>query len=253
VTVAEEYLDALVERVRALLGDELVGVYAGGSYALGGYVPGRSDLDVAVVCRERLTRLQKDELGAALRHESLPCPARGLELVVYTEAIVRSGTADPGYELNLNTGSGMPFVLSTSPEGEAHWYAIDRAIVREHGVALVGPAPADVVAPIARELLVGRVLESARWYAAHPEAARDDAVLNACRAWRFASEGDWTSKTDAGEWALTRLRPREAVVQALAARSGAGVLDRGSAAELLGDVELRLARLAASVSSSSHS
>jgi len=249
VNAAEKYLDALVFRVRTLLGDELVGVYAGGSYALGGYEPGRSDLDVAVVCRGTLTRAQKEELVAALRQESLPCPARGLELVVYTEATVRSGTADPGYELNLNTGRRMPFVLSTSPEGEAHWYAIDRAILREHGVALFGPPPAEVFAPIARELLLERVLESVRWYAAHPETARDDAVLNACRALRFVSEGEWSSKPEAGEWALTRLRPRAPVAQALAARSGAGVPDRGSVEALLADVEQRLTRVSASVSS----
>ena len=32
----------------------LVGVYAGGSLALDGYQPGRSDLDIAVVCRTAL-------------------------------------------------------------------------------------------------------------------------------------------------------------------------------------------------------
>src|SRR3954454_8894976 len=45
------YLFELVERAQATLADDLVGVYAGGSWALGGYEPGRSDLDVAVVVR----------------------------------------------------------------------------------------------------------------------------------------------------------------------------------------------------------
>ena len=36
-------------RLRDVLGDELLGVYAGGSYALGAYEPGRSDIDVNAV------------------------------------------------------------------------------------------------------------------------------------------------------------------------------------------------------------
>jgi len=43
------YLDELAARTQRVLGERLVGVYAGGSLALGGYEPGRSDIDVAVV------------------------------------------------------------------------------------------------------------------------------------------------------------------------------------------------------------
>ncbi len=162
------YLQEVVRRLRAILGDELVGAYAGGSLALGGYDPGRSDVDVAVVCRGRLADEAKLEIVRALRHEALPCPARGLELVVYPESTVREATPDAGYELNLNTGRSMPFHLSLSPgDGEAeHWYGIDRAIVRDHGSsavraasapALCGDAegdaarPPDRVASLARE------------------------------------------------------------------------------------------------------
>ncbi len=229
------YHRALVERLRALFGEDLVGVYAGGSYALGGYDPRRSDLDVAVVCRRPLSSDQKAELAAALLHEALPVPARGLELVVYTQATVRSGTADPGYELNLNTGRAMSSLLSTSPEGEDHWYAIDRAIVREHGLVLFGPALVEVFAPIARDLLLVRVLESLCWYAAHEEAAGDDAVLNACRAWRFASEGLWSSKPDAGEWARERLADPSLVAEALAARDDGRRLDRTEVSRFLAE------------------
>ena len=46
-----EYHDELVARLRPTLGADLVGVYAGGSLALGGYDERRSDVDVAVVTR----------------------------------------------------------------------------------------------------------------------------------------------------------------------------------------------------------
>jgi hypothetical protein len=38
------YLAELTRRMREILADDLVAVYAGGSYALGAYEPGRSDL-----------------------------------------------------------------------------------------------------------------------------------------------------------------------------------------------------------------
>src|SRR5215212_8544443 len=64
------YLDELVERARGLLGEDLVGVYLAGSAALGGYIHGRSDVDVAVAVRNPLARATKEELVAALRHEA---------------------------------------------------------------------------------------------------------------------------------------------------------------------------------------
>lgn len=237
---AAAYLHEVARRLRALLGDELVGVYAGGSYALGDYRPGRSDLDVAVVCRGPLPVETKHAIVGAVRHESLPCPARGLELVVYPERTVRGGTGEPGYELELNTGRAMPLVVSFSPEGEEHWYAIDRAVVREHGAALAGPPPAQLFAPIARDVLLGRVTESVRWHAEEPWARADDAVLNACRAWRFASDGIWSSKRRAGEWALTVSPDAELVAAALHARAVDGTLERDGVDRFLADVVRRL-------------
>jgi Domain of unknown function (DUF4111) len=38
------------------------------------------------------------------------------------------------------------------------------------------------------------------------DAPGEYAVLNACRAWRFAVEGVLVSKVDGGEWALDRVR-----------------------------------------------
>jgi hypothetical protein len=221
------YLRELVSRVQLTLGDELVGVYAGGSLALGDYRPGRSDIDVAVVARSPLASEVKRAIADALRHDTLPCPARGLELVVYSQGAARLGTGEAGYELNLNTGRGVPFVLSFEPEGETHWYAVDRAVLRAHGVALAGPPPAHVFPRIPRNLLVERVTESVRWYAQHPWAGADNAVLNACRAWRWAAEGVWSSKTAAGTWAIGRAEDGAIVEEAVGARAEARVLDEG--------------------------
>lgn len=223
-TETVEYLDELVARLRTALGADLVGVYAGGSLALGGYDERRSDVDVAVVTRGAPVRAAKEKLVASVRHESLPCPARGLELVVYTAESAGLATPAAGYELNLNTGRAMPFHVSFAPGDRQaeHWYGIDRAVIHEHGRALLGPPAARVFSAPSTRMVLGLLAEAVRWHEHAGVARDDDAVLNACRALRYAAEGRWTSKQDAGEWARTRVADGALVADALAARPGSG-------------------------------
>jgi predicted nucleotidyltransferase len=188
------YLTVVATRLRRVLGGNVVGVYAGGSYALGGFVPGRSDLDVAAVVREPLASEAIDEVVAAVRHEALPGPARKLELVVYTEAAARNPSVEADFELNLNTGPDDPFRLDTEPQpGESHWFALDRSVLAANGLALYGPPPREVFTTPRREDLLPLLAEVLRWYRAH-EPDSEDAVLNAGRALRFARDGVWVPK-----------------------------------------------------------
>jgi hypothetical protein len=215
--------------VQAVLGEELVGVYAGGSYALDEYEQGRSDLDVTAVTRAAVPAVVAGELVAAIRHEALPCPARGLEFVLYPLAVTRSGTTEAGFSLNLNTGAGMDFRAELEPRlDEAHWFPIDRSILAEHGLALAGPPAREVFAPIPREALLPVLVSSLEWHgggAARPE----DVVLNAARSLRYAREGTWSSKREAGRWALATLDDADVVARALAARAGDGHVDPAEA------------------------
>ena len=195
------YLDELVVRLREILGGNLVGVYAGGSWALGGYEPPGSDLDVAVVVEEPQADEVLDQMVLSLRHEAFPCPARGLELVVYTEESAADATTEPGFELNLNTGAGLTFRADREPQsGERHWFAIDRSVLARHGIALFGPPAAEVFAPVAREDLGPVLADVLRWYQREaPES--QDAVLNAGRSLRFMRDGVWLPKPALRTWA----------------------------------------------------
>jgi Aminoglycoside adenylyltransferase, C-terminal domain/Nucleotidyltransferase domain len=209
------YLDDVVTRLGEELGDLLVGVYAGGSLALGGYIPGRSDVDLAAVTASPPSVTAKRKLVARLRHDELPCPARGLELVVYPEATVRVPTVEPGFELNLNTGSALPFRVDLDPGvANAHWFAIDRSILSAHGIALFGPPTGEVFAPIPSNMLLPILADSVRW---HEQGSHClfDTVLNGCRSLRYAEDGIWSSKQEAARWALGRLDDPDVVAAAL--------------------------------------
>jgi hypothetical protein len=212
-----------------VLGEELVGVYAGGSYALGEYEAGRSDLDVAAVTRAAVPADVAAEVVVQVRHEALPCPARGLELVLYPLAVTAVATTAAGFSLNLNTGAGMNFRLELDAQAaEQHWFPIDRSILAEHGIALLGPPAHEIFAQIPRAELLPVLLTSLEWHggvAARP----DDMVLNSARSLRYALQGAWSSKREAGQWALDELEDAPVVAQALAARSGVGAVDPAEA------------------------
>jgi Domain of unknown function (DUF4111)/Nucleotidyltransferase domain len=211
---ARAYVRELVERLRTVLGEELVGAYLIGSLALGGYEPGRSDVDVAVVVARPLALDEKEAVVAACRHEALPCPARKLELVVYTRERA------PAFEVNLNTGEGQPLHAGFDAAAEpAFWFVLDLAIARVGAVPLVGPPASEVLPELPRQDVLAAARESLAWFLAN-DPATENLVLSACRTRRFLEEGVWSSKTAAGEWALERLPERAVVEAALARRHG---------------------------------
>jgi hypothetical protein len=219
-----------------MLGSRLVGVYAGGSVALGAYQHGRSDVDVAAVAEGQVSRPERESLGAALRHEGLPCPARGLEFVLYPLETARGGGADPGFLLNLNSGPRMAFRLDLEPGPEdSHWFAIDRSILAQHGVTLAGPPAGEVFGPVAQGVLLPLLARSIEWHL-QGIGRGDDAVLNAARALRYLTEQRWSSKAEAGVWALTRVADPSLVRRALRARQGGRDVPWDEAAAFVAEV-----------------
>ncbi len=222
----ERYLDALTTAAHDVLGTDLVGAYAAGSLALGAFDPARSDIDVALVCRDPLDTLTKGSLIARLRHNALPCPARGLELVVYALAVAQSGTAEPGFELELNDGPSMGFRQTLDPADRppadgTFWYGLDRSILHQSGRALSGPPAAETFADLAPDDLRQLLIESLRWWMTLPrDSGADDAVLGACRALVRHRYGVWLSKIDAAHRLLEAdFEQGSTIEQAIAARS----------------------------------
>jgi hypothetical protein len=109
------YLRAVVGRSADVLGDGLVGVYPTGSVALGAYTPGRIDLDVMAVVAQPPPEPVLREVAARLAHEALPCPATGLEFVVYPRDVVATAGGHAGFLLDLNTGRQLNAKVSTDP------------------------------------------------------------------------------------------------------------------------------------------
>ncbi|MER7169435.1 nucleotidyltransferase domain-containing protein [Micromonospora sp. NPDC000207] len=227
-----DYLTRLAGTAGDLLGDELVGVWAAGSVGLGAYQPGRSDVDVALVSADALDTTARSALVAALRHEALPCPARGLELVCYRREVVRSGTPEPGFEFEVNTGRDMPSRVTLAPADRPaadglFWYALDRSILHQHGYAVLGPPAATVFADVSPADLHRLLVDALTWWLARPGPPDDapapgaeDAVLGAARALVRVRHGTWLSKVDAGRRLIREGYPAGLLEQCVAARRG---------------------------------
>lgn len=199
-----DYLTAVVARLRDLLGDALVGVYPTGSVALDGYRPGRSDLDLIVVA-ERPTPADLAAIAEGLAHPTLPCPATGLELVLYDRNRLAQLTTEAGFALNLNTGRELPAKVETQPgPGPEFWYPIDRDIAQQQRLVLAGPPFAELAPRLPYPALLPVVATSVEAHLASVAEHGDNAVLNGCRALRFQAERTWSAKPVAAAWAVRR-------------------------------------------------
>lgn len=210
---AARYLEALTAEVAEVLGDRLVGVYPHGSLLLGGYREERSDVDVLVVVEDALTPDEQDDLATRLSADALSCPAIGLELSVVTRAVAAAPDARPAFELHVTTAAQDRKVV------DGHGRPGDLDLVLHFAVchALGYPPFAEVPAA----LVLRQVADELTWASRH--APDEYAVLNACRALRYAEESALVSKVDGGRWALDRVpaADRPVVEAALARQTGA--------------------------------
>src|SRR4051794_28586524 len=212
---AQRYVHAVAHEVATVFGGALVGVYTTGSLALGGFTPARSDIDLMAVVDGNEGPETCLHLAARLDHHRMPCPASGLEFVLYPRAIVTTPGTDAGYLLTLNTGPKLPPLADLdSPSAPAFWFVLDRAVTAQSGEAVIGP-PAAVLfrVPPAQELLPV-VLAAVEAQQQDRSDLLDNVVLNACRAFRFAEDGRWYSKPDAGRRTAATPGPFTALIRA---------------------------------------
>ena len=231
----------VAEVLRADLGAELIGVYFVGSVALGGYVPGESDIDMAAVCKRRLGAPERLVLASAVADATSECPARGLEFSLYRREIASSVSFGADFEVNANGGPRMERLTRVSSDDQpGFWYLLDRAIAHRHGLAISGPPANEVFSDVPRRSLLEAMRSSMQWHRTH-ERATLYSVLNAARAWRFAREDVLGSKLEGAAWARRQWHDPEVIEAAVALRHGrAGRLEDAAVQQLLDHVEQQL-------------
>ena len=222
--------------------ESLAGVILHGSLTLGGYIRGRSDVDLLAIVDDPVTDAQLTALTTAANARQPRKRIRAdLRVVLRHEAA--EPTPLPRMEAYIHIGlSGLQAERRHPGERDL---LVELSICRAHGRSLCGAEPAELIGavPAAWVLDVGDA-QLADWQAIgdDPEHA-ELTVLTACRIWRFAEEDCHCSKTAAGEWALARDGTLQAVRAALHQRhvGATGAIDAAEIRRLLAVVRARVA------------
>lgn len=211
----ENFAGELAHWVAAAGPGMLVGVYLHGSAVLGDFEPAASDVDILVVVQDHIRRNSLQVMVRILA-EVVGCPGVGVEASVVEESAARRPSSPWPYLVHVNT---------STVEGKTRWcepgsgdsdLILHYALTRQAGWAAHGPPPTEVVGEIGRRLLAAQLAAELRWAISH--ASESYAVLNACRALRWSTEGMLCSKTAGATWALLRRVEPALVRQALADR-----------------------------------
>ncbi len=212
-----------------LVGNDVVGVYPHGSIAWGDYVPESSDVDIVVVVEGALGDRSAPAAARLLEAARGSDPLAGLEVAVVTKDQAAHPSNPPTVEMEFAAFRDRSWALELTDAGpsEDSGMHLAQAIILQTGARHSGAQPADVFAPIPRSWLLDACAAELAWWAArsgietHPVTVRT-AVLNVCRARRYALDGELGSKRQGGEWALARTDTPdpEAIGSALALQAG---------------------------------
>jgi hypothetical protein len=201
---------ALVSGVEKVLVDNLVGLYLQGSFAVGDFDE-HSDVDFIVVIDRDLSNDQVADLrDLHFRIYHLDSEwAKHLEGSYFPRASLAA--LDPGKPLWYLDHGASDLVLS----GHCNTIVV-RSVMRDYGLALVGPRPSTLVAPIPVALLRREILsEIQQWgydILQRPEAVNNRfyqgfIVLNYCRMLHDLWRGAVGSKRAGAAWASQELNP----------------------------------------------
>jgi predicted nucleotidyltransferase len=206
-----ELLRELTERAAELLGDNFVGAYLQGSFAVGD-ADMHSDCDFLIPVHGPITPDQ--EVGLRALHDEIP--TRPGHWTHHLE-----GSYPDKHELRTLAGLGRPWLYIDHGWRELQWSThcnteVVRWSLRECGVTLAGPDPAELVDPVPREALVARMRDNARtflpdlcsWTSLDIAWSQRYAVTTLCRILHTFDEGRVTSKKAALIWARGNVDPR---------------------------------------------
>ncbi len=183
---------------------------------LGDFVPASSDLDVLIVVDDDVDDAVLERITAVLASDR-QMVASGLEASV----VARSAAASPAtpwpFLVHVTTAPEDRKVVSGRTQSGDPDLILHYAVARERGWSAAGPLPVELFGSLATGTVLAQIVDELRWAASNASASY--AVLNACRALWFSLEGRICSKSQGGEWALTRGIEPELVAHALADRA----------------------------------
>lgn len=206
-----DLLKLLLKNVKAILGEQFIGMYLYGSLSSGDFNPETSDIDFLVLTKDTLPENS----------------IRGLEEMhkqTWAGSLKRAGKLEGAYVplklIRRHDENGVP--CPTVNEGRFYVdslgsdWIIQRHVVRECGVVVEGPDPKSLIDSVSPDDIRGAVLgiltewwfpmlDDPAWLREHDEAYRAFAIISMCRVMHALEHGTIVSKPKAVEWAKAGL------------------------------------------------
>jgi predicted nucleotidyltransferase len=224
-----DVLCQILDNVRAILGDQFVGLHLYGSLALGDFDPQGSDIDIVIVTVGELSeenfvslRDMHDRLATTDSRWSVDVECSYIPLA----ALRRYDGSRPTDYPRLERGQNKQLeVVKHDTDWILNYY-----VLREHGVVVAGPDPKTLIDPIRPDQLRQAVRDLLWWWESllvdtgqiEHSGYQIYAILTMCRILYTHQYGTVASKPVAGRWAQEKLTPRWAslIESALTWQSG---------------------------------
>jgi Domain of unknown function (DUF4111)/Nucleotidyltransferase domain len=199
----------LAELLEREFGDELLGLYLFGSLPAGGFIEGKSDIDLlAVVQRDvdenRLARLKELHARFVATH---PDWVERVEVGYLGRAVLQSLAGTPAGTIAVISPGEPLNIKAIESDWVLNWHG-----VCARGEVVRGPQPLElgpVVSPAAFRRAVSAQLAAWPEHARNPTVAYVPAhqgyiVVTVCRALYALENGEQTTKEEAAAWAAAR-------------------------------------------------
>ncbi|MBB5180949.1 streptomycin 3'-adenylyltransferase [Planomicrobium koreense] len=228
------FLSEVIGKTTNIVEEGIVGVYVHGSLAMGGFNPGRSDIDLLIITEQRLAlKTQRQLAKLFLAHSKKPFP---IEISFLNRSQLRNWEHPTPYDFHfseywreryeeeLEKGTSIYFndELKLDSDLAAHL-----TIVNTRGICLSGSPIHETFPEIPTNDYVSSILVDYEECLANIQDQPVYSVLNLIRVYGYLKEGVIMSKKEAGVWGTTSL-PMEfhPVVQQAAEAYGNNSLDR---------------------------
>jgi predicted nucleotidyltransferase len=200
-------LQELLESAQSILGGSFVGMYLEGSLALGDFDQD-SDIDFVVVTDDDVSGNFFSELRAmheriAMMYSRWAIPLEGSYISQYA---LRRHDSEHALHPHIERGNGKHLQMVDHDET----WIIHRYILREHGIAIIGPSLKTLIDPVSpnelRQAILPGLHDRAMQILNHPNEIIDPGhqshtVLSLCRTLYTLQFGDIVSKPKAMKWA----------------------------------------------------
>lgn len=208
----ESFLQRIAHMFNGVMKENVVGIYLHGSLAMGCFNPEKSDIDLLVVAKNKLTIDEKKAIAKQILflHDELPS-GRGIELSIVLESFITDFVYPTPFEFHYSDShreryqTDGDYICGGFEDSDL---AAHITVIYHRGITIHGRPIRMLFKPIDSNYYVHSIVSDI-------EGASQDIIdspvyftLNLCRVLLFLREGIVSSKKEGGEWGL-KVLPRK--------------------------------------------